>query len=651
MAGSELPQGRAKQRAIERAWQGMVKGRRAASTDVAAPIRSSWERSLDAKVRPDLPCAPLPLDESSLAAARQESAWLGLAQEVLGHQVGTVRESRHVLTLFDAEGRMLASDGDPATLERLREIHFMPGALWSEAAVGTNGPGMALALGAPVHVVGAEHFCASWQAWHCAALPVRDPTSGAILGALDLSGAREHASPFALGFATALAHSVELALHARQSAHTGRVLALYAELAGRYPTDSLIALDAASHVLAASPSLHDRAGVGTHLAGVEDELLADAPAWLQGARVFSLKEGQTRLGACVLVPGRQREGERRVVARPELGTVAPAAAPASARTSRVRYGLEDLVGAEGGLRKVAHLTHVAARNTLPVFVLGESGVGKEVVAQSIHGGSARARAPFVAVNCAAVARELFESELFGYAGGSFTGARREGHPGKFELADGGTLFLDEIAELPVSAQAALLRVLQEGEVTPVGASHPRRVDVRIIAATNRDVVAELAAGRLRSDLYHRLNVIVIELPPLRDRREDIPVLTARLLELAAVETGRAIRVSPEAAAAFSAYDWPGNVRELKNLLRRLCATCESDVAQLEDLPAPIRDARRSPLAFAAATGDALHARLVAVINATKTMAEAARQLGVDRSTLYRQLERYGLRPKRTVEER
>ncbi len=235
------------------------------------------------------------------------------------------------------------------------------------------------------------------------------------------------------------------------------------------------------------------------------------------------------------------------------------------------------------------LATAASRTMLPVLLLGESGTGKEVFAQAIHNASGRSARPFVAVNCAALPRELVESELFGYVGGAFTGARREGSAGKFRTAEGGTIFLDEISAMPVGAQAALLRVLrvlrvlQEQELSPVGSSEVRPLDVRVLAATNRDAVEAVRSGVLRADLYHRLNVLAIELPPLRDRRADIPALAAQPLALAAIELERPhLQFHDAVVPALTRQAWPGNVRELKNVIRR-DALCSDDCIGLENL--------------------------------------------------------------------
>jgi transcriptional regulator with PAS, ATPase and Fis domain len=276
-----------------------------------------------------------------------------------------------------------------------------------------------------------------------------------------------------------------------------------------------------------------------------------------------------------------------------------------------------------------------------VLVLGESGVGEELLAQAIHAASQRHAGPFVAVNCAALSRELVESELFGYVEGAFSGARSGGQAGKFEHADGGTILLDEVGELPLPAQAALLRVLQEGEVAPVGAPFPRKVDVRVVAATNTPLEEAIRAGRFRLDLFHRINVISVTLPPLRARLADLPALIEHLTPQVERETGFPLQLSPEVLRAFTTHAWPGNVRELENLLKRLAVTAQGAPIGLEQLPWKPSDGTVSDT-------DAHAAHLMEVVRTSRNMTEAAAVLGVTRSTLYRQLARRGIKSERVL---
>ncbi len=591
----------------------------------ARDLQQSWLRSANAGVSPSLAAAPLVLREDALVAAREGSDWVGLAESVLTPLLGGVHGSGHVLTLFDRHGRMLCSMGDPFVLEKLDDIHFIPGADWSEEQAGTNGPGTALATGRAVHVVGVEHFVEAWHPWHCAAVPLRGP-GDEVVGALDLSGSVDCADPRVLQLARALGGTVEQALQARAFRRQALVLARYAELTARYPGDALVAVDAWGRVLQATVVATAR-GLPQRLKFPPGVPCLSAPpqqaAWLAGASVHPVLEGSARVGACLL------SRESKPVSR---------RATASA-DSPVRYRFSHLVGP--GLSDAVSLARSAASTQMPVLLLGESGVGKEVFAQSIHAESLRRQGPFVAVNCAAISRDLLESELFGYVGGAFSGARPEGAVGRIEAASTGTLFLDEVGDLPLPAQAALLRVLEARVVTPVGSSATRAVDVRVISATNRNLDEAVAQGRFRLDLLHRLNVIAVEVPALRDRPQDLPLLVEHLSRVVEQETGLSVTLTDEVREALGRHGWPGNVRELQNVLSRLAVLGRERPVTVKDLPF-------TPAPVAPAGANHQVQRLLEVIHSAKNMAEAAERLGINRSTLYRQLERLGLKPRRTA---
>jgi DNA-binding NtrC family response regulator len=264
------------------------------------------------------------------------------------------------------------------------------------------------------------------------------------------------------------------------------------------------------------------------------------------------------------------------------------ATPPDAGDARPGQPQVALVGGSEALRAVIDTIERVASANATVLITGESGTGKEVVARLLHGSSPRAGGPLVAVNCGAIPENLVESELFGHAKGAFTGAT-EARPGKFVQADGGTLFLDEIAELPLQMQVKLLRVLQEREITAVGDSRIRRVDVRIIAATNRDLAQMVRKGSFRSDLFYRLEVLPIHLPALRDRREDIAPLAQHFLDSMNRRFDRNVVLAHDTLLVLTAYDWPGNVREMENLFERLVILARDDAARVEDLPARMRD--------------------------------------------------------------
>jgi len=307
----------------------------------------------------------------------------------------------------------------------------------------------------------------------------------------------------------------------------------------------------------------------------------------------------------------------------------------------------DMIGNSAAMREVYHLIERAGPTDKAILIQGESGTGKELVARSLHRHSLRADKPLVVINCAALAETLLESELFGHEKGSFTGAIAS-KPGLFEMADGGTLFIDEIGEMPGSLQPKLLRVLEDGSMRRIGSVKERRVDVRLVAATNRDMAAEVKAGRFREDLYYRINVMSLLLPPLRERNGDVTLLVRKFL-------GADWQIEPEALAAIERYTWPGNIRQLINAIDRAKILADGHLVRLKDLP---RDVALGPQAVATATATASgsvcdpsdaslasieRAHVVEILRRERgNKARAARALGVNRRSLYRLLERYGL---------
>ena len=342
-----------------------------------------------------------------------------------------------------------------------------------------------------------------------------------------------------------------------------------------------------------------------------------------------------------------------------------------------KLGFADMIAGAPAMKQVVRLGERAAKSDIPILITGESGVGKELVAQSIMSASKRAGEPFITVNCGAIPQNLVESTLFGHEKGSFTGAIGK-YLGKFQEADGGTLFLDEIGELPLEMQVKLLRALQEGEVDPVGSKRPVKVNVRIISATNRDLAQQVAEGGFREDLYYRLNVFPVEVPALRGRKEDVPALLHHFINRFNAQEGKNIEdASPETYALLSAFDWPGNVRQLENSVFRAVILCDGDMLTPEDFPQisgltpsmdvePVSPNDLATGEFSAFPGAELeadtgpveimdqqgHLRSLedierdliefAIENYAGRMSEVARRLGVGRSTLYRKVREYDL---------
>jgi DNA-binding NtrC family response regulator len=342
----------------------------------------------------------------------------------------------------------------------------------------------------------------------------------------------------------------------------------------------------------------------------------------------------------------------------------------------------DLVVSAPAMNNAIRLGKRGAQSNIPVLIEGESGVGKEMIARAIQGESERVGRPFITVNCGAIPENLVESILFGHEKGSFTGATAK-HMGKFQEADGGTLFLDEVAELPFDMQVKLLRAIQEGEIDPIGSRRPIKVNVRLISATNRNMIEMVKQGKFREDLYYRLNVFPIMVPPLRERKEDIPALVNHFITRLAAEEGRKVRgIDAKALVMLQAYSWPGNVRQLENTVFRAIVLCETDILAVQDFPqiaslvegyeveippAPVLPAKPAPqqtprtpgaqVSDGSALGisivtDGGHIRKLEDVEADMIrlalhryrgqMSEVARKLGIGRSTLYRKMRDFGL---------
>ena len=353
-----------------------------------------------------------------------------------------------------------------------------------------------------------------------------------------------------------------------------------------------------------------------------------------------------------------RHGAFHYVEKPVNRTALQAVVEAAVRhrhmgreNDRLRGSAHTIVASSPKMNQVLRLVDKVADSDATVLIRGESGTGKELVARALHNGSARRRREFVTINCAAIPAELLESALFGHERGAFTGASRSAS-GKFRQADHGTIFLDEIAEMPIGLQAKLLRVLQEGEVEVVGGARPQTVDVRVIAATHQDITARVAAGSFRQDLYYRLNVVPIEIPPLRERPEDIPVLVRHFIrQLAPTED---IGIDRAVDDALLGFDWPGNVRELHNVVERMLLLRDGHVLRIEDLPEALLPRRGAVPSFAALPFDLPEdgldlvelERLVIVAALEKmggNQSAAARYLNIPRHVLLYRLEKFGLR--------
>jgi transcriptional regulator of acetoin/glycerol metabolism len=651
-------------REIGSAWTRFVESGELSSAAPRPTIAHRWRQSRELAIDPLMERAPqgITSDEIEEILSREDLGQAG--RKVLDDSARAVAGTGHVILLADAQGRIVYSAGHAGLQQTLDRLNLAPGASWAESVVGPNGIGTPIALGHPEMVFGPEHYCRGWQPWVCFGCPITDPEDGRVLGGVDITGPARRAHPFAFALTLSIAGSIEQLLTVLGLQRRQVLLDAFSALERRWPTEPILVVSKSGQLVGVNGPAHRVFGlagsdgslgalseVAPELwpplrqalerdAGTEEVVtLRGASAGAQSVRCRIdpiSRDGRAIGSAIVLTDAPGGAGRRR---RRELGA-------AARRTSR--YGFADIIGAAPALREALSLARAAARapHPRPILIVGESGTGKELVAHAIHAESGRAGGPFVAVNCGALPRELIESELFGYAAGAFTGARREGQAGKFESAHGGTILLDEVDSVPFELQGKFLRVLEGGEVVRLGSATPVSVDVRVVAASSVDLRRRVEEGSFRLDLFHRLGVVEIELPPLRERVEDILVLATSFLRQEASESGlEALTLRPDVAACLEAYHWPGNVRELRNLCARWAVTVEGREVWLEDVPRHVREpAGRRPAAPPTAPGglreneDALIRQ--ALLESGGRVGEAARRLDVARTTIYRRLRRW-----------
>lgn len=644
---------------LYQAWQRFVETGHIDRQAVRPVIAESWMRCRDHGLDP-WRVERVAIGWSELQARlRRRWAVIEAARPFMRSLHELVAGSGFVVCLCDEEGFLLELVGDPEAEGAAEQIWLEPGVNWAERVMGTTGIGVSLATGSPIQVCGAEHYWVGCHPWTCSSAPIRDP-DGRVIGVLTMSGDRSRVHPHTLGMVVAAAGAIEYQLKAAQASERLQVAHHCLVATMESMSEGLLSVDTdgrvthinsvAARLLGLSPGevmgrpLHSdllrHLGLAEVLRGGRE--LADREVQLDvgAARLHAtvtvrpvVGEGSAVMGAMVIL--REMRSVRRLVHR--------------MAGAQAVFTFADIVGESRALLRAVELARAAARTSSTVLLLGESGTGKEMFAHAIHNASTRRDGPFVAINCAAIPRELVGSELLGYAEGAFTGARKEGSPGKFELADGGTVFLDEIGEMPLDMQVVLLRVLQDRQIVRIGGQRVTRVDVRVIASTNKNLAEAVARGAFRRDLYFRLNVFPISIPPLRDRKEDIPLLARHFVSKLSAKLGKPVeRISDEALALLVGHDWPGNVRELENVIECAINMADSPVLGREQVAASLcRSLNPGPSYRVVADGTRLAdsercALARALQESGGNLAEAARRLGIARSSLYRKMRRHGL---------
>jgi transcriptional regulator with PAS, ATPase and Fis domain len=621
----------------------------------AGKIFESWQRCRRLGIDPE-GGRPSFLDGESLARRLEANkSLIRIAEPIIKEVYRLAAHYKLVVSLLDADGYILLSVGDSEDIYGQTSVNYEPGLHCVEEEMGTSSFSLAKESGRAVRVAGAEHYCRRYHHVVCSAAPVKSE-DGRILGVVTLTEVEWEASYCSLGTAGVAAKAIEtgirMQLAQEQIAISNRLQNMIVESI----SDGLLTIDAhgiVTHINAMGAKILDVVSVsdtiGRHLSEVVDfkpvvlKVLETGCGYVDKEFRIESKRGMLHFvktaiplrddcGQLVGVVDIFREIKRvRKMVNQMVG-------------ARAVFTLDDITGESAPMLEMRDMAKLAAKHDTTVLLEGESGTGKELLAQAIHNCSYRREGPFVAINCGAIPRDLIESELFGYEEGSFTGARHGGRPGKFEMAHGGTLFLDEVGEMPFEMQVKLLRVLQQSLIVRVGGTQVIPVDVRIIAATNRNLWQMVQDGAFREDLYYRLNVMDIILPPLRDREEDIPLLVDSFLNKFTKSLGIRKNVLPAAMELLYAWEWPGNVRELENAIEHACCLSGSGDIDVCHLPRNIRNCNNKKKSREAMTlKEAERAAVLQALDLTGgNVSQTAKLLGIGRNTLYEKLKEYGV---------
>ena len=645
---------------LDLAWQEFTRCGEVLKGRVRPEILASWQRCCKAGVDFTDGACHFVLSPEQLEQPRiSHKALLNAAKPFMNKLYEFVAGSGLVVFLSDESGLILESIGDGDVADSASKVNLVKGTGWKEEVVGTNGIGTALKTRGPIQVSGKEHYCAKLHTWTCSAAPIFNPENR-VIGALQMSGPSHAVHLHTLGMIVASVEAVESQLRIRQNTRELTRLNLRLNSIFQTMSDGAVITDKNGMVCQVNPA--GKTILGTKIKGssLKNVFTHQHPLW------DAVEQGKTLTDKEIMVDSKDTRLHCLVTVRPLWeGRPVPNGAviffnPITKvkklinrfSSAQASFHFSDIIGNSPVLENTIEAARHAAAGVSNILIIGESGTGKELFAQAIHNHSQRRQGPFIALNCAALPRELISSELFGYADGAFTGARKGGRPGKFEMAAGGTLFLDEIGDMPLDQQAILLRVLQEKKITRVGGDHLIPVDVRVVCATHKDIKQEVEQGNFRADLFYRLNVIQIQVPPLRQRPEDIYPLFSNLVKKICARQGI---LTPSASSQLFehlvAYHWPGNVRELENVAEKLISAGQGKYLKASDLPSELLEekpvfSQKSPKEPAGKDMIQLMAqkdKLVSLLDRYQgNVSQVARKMGVSRSTVYRKLKFFGI---------
>lgn len=606
------------------------------SNNVRLEVLESWKRCQQYGVDPLQKQSPIKMSEAKLKEQINQSTLYNISLPIIDAFSKQIAGTNHLITLGDHDGRIIYLQGETPILDKAEQMNFVIGADWSEESAGSNAIGTSLAARKPIQILSSEHYCQGVHPWVCSSAPIRDPRTNKILGIIDVTGPSHHAQSHSLSVVQNVSHLIEQQLFIHSYDVFKHLQDTYQEMKTNTSAHVVI-VDEMLNVVHGDRACLDLFSLSHWNQLWAKEELSSLKKVLQEKKPYEVEWDVASCPSKIWVRritfNAEHIGFALFIEKPRLST------PPNTE-------LKGVIGQSVALQQAIQKIGVISDKNIPVLLTGESGTGKEVFAHNIHLKSQRKHNPFIAINCGAIPENLITSELFGYARGAFTGGDPQGKKGKFEEANGGTLFLDEIGEMPLDLQVHLLRVLQEKEVVPIGSSKPVPVDVRIIAATNQDLASLIQKGTFRSDLYYRLNVVEVHLPPLKHRKGDIPLLCQHFATELAKSHGREVpAIDNEVLAFFEEHSWPGNIREMKNVMEYAVLFHGGQHITMESLPKSILEKQKEvdspPVDRFTPLERAEREEIIELIHETNgNLSEVARRCQIARTTLYRRMKKY-----------
>ena len=638
-------------------WEKFVAGRLDIDPSIIPKeILNSWQRCHDAGLTPWKKPKPPMLSGSEMQALLEDNRQLIQAGMPFINNFGKFADAtRFLVCFFDRHAYILDVRVNDCYKKLVQSTKLIPGARWAEDIVGTNSISLVLATKKPAQCFGPQHYMRAYHAETTSSAPIFN-AQGEFLGGISLVSNYNASNPQSLTLAVSIAQAIENGIKTEDATERAQMAGSYRQAVLSAIPEAIITLDLKGRVTMINDNARRVLQISGHVEGrhIRDIVEPDNLAF------FAIAEGSKIVtDAEIRFVSRSMDVDYIVSVSPILhvdgsavGKIVMLSEPKTIRKpiakmfrAKANFRLQDICGRNSRFIRTVQHVQMAAGSDSNVLLLGESGTGKDVFAQAIHNSGSRRNGPYVAINCASIPRDLIASELFGHAEGAFTGARRGGNTGKFELADGGTIFFDEIAETSLEFQSVLLRVVEEKAIVRVGGTNVRSVDARIIAATNKNILEEIRKGTFRSDLYYRLNVFTIETLPLRDRKDDIPLLIDNFIrKCGSALDKKIIRIQDNVIKILENYPWPGNIRELQNVIERMITIASGQELTIELVPDEILhwqykdDGKTDSNSLKKREREAILRMMKMDIPRNKI----AEKLNMARSTFYRKLKEYEL---------